>query len=626
MSIKSHVPLILANCSNNSPMIDAWIQWALNPTSPTAGYGLEENYSFIRSNLMERYLMSTDDAEQYVQALRDHASSLITSGCDIRDLRKGIIEEAKSNGIWSKIVKEKLEQSSPDAKKAVYLLLYLKFQGYFRWNPADNYDKFSFGIGAWSQFMKHFNVFYIAAYGKTFSKHVNEELFKIGLWNKLWYKPCRSPGEIEIVMMPFPTLEEFNFDEANTAQKIDVKQLIERLFLDRRFEQLAFIDEVTKAPFGLRWFKQEVPSLEGIAAISEKEGYNVAISPFLLEQTRDQLNSCKQELILDLGEKIEKALTQLCEEKWPECERTCKAKGQQSLWRIDSANYSPLYVYLAPWLTEADVNTLFPDKGLSAIFIVLTQSIPAIKQVLFNKITAFRYLEILSPSGGGFQCWKVMGERFGYTDRIIELIGKVNAKSNNNQNPQKLPSSGSETLSVEKLGSEKMLPILLSQDEGQRLEFKSSLRYDVKASEHGQDKINPDLEKEVLREVCAFLNSDGGTLLIGVSDDKKVLGLKDDYRLLPRKQNRDEFEGFLRNKLTQNVQPDIPGLVKITFEAYGNEEVCMVEVEKSGEPMFLKEFIAGREIQELWIREGNRKRPLVGAAMANYISRHRNNH
>lgn len=29
----------------------------------------------------------------------------------------------------------------------------------------------------------------------------------------------------------------------------------------------------------------------------------------------------------------------------------------------------------------------------------------------------------------------------------------------------------------------------------------------------------------------------------------------------------------------------------------------MVEVEKSGEPMFLKEFIAGREIQELWIRD-----------------------
>ncbi len=166
------------------------------------------------------------------------------------------------------------------------------------------------------------------------------------------------------------------------------------------------------------------------------------------------------------------------------------------------------------------------------------------------------------------------------------------------------------------------IDILLANDESQTLEFKSSLRYDVKAAEYGQDKINPDLEKEVLREVCAFLNSDGGTLLIGVSDDRKVLGLKNDYRHLTRKQDKDEFEGFLRNKLTQNIQPDIPGLVDITFEPYGDEEVCFVEVQKSGEPMFLKEVIAGREIQELWIREGNRKRSLIGAAMADYIRRH----
>jgi hypothetical protein len=162
----------------------------------------------------------------------------------------------------------------------------------------------------------------------------------------------------------------------------------------------------------------------------------------------------------------------------------------------------------------------------------------------------------------------------------------------------------------------------LLKDEDQKTEFKSSLRYDVNATQYGQDKINPDLEKESLKEVCAFLNSDGGTLLIGVSDDKKVLGLKNDYRFLPKKQDKDGFERLLREKLTQSIQPDIPGLVNVNIEPYGDEEICLVTVGKSQEPMFLKEFLAGREFQEFWIRDGNRKRPLVGAAMADYIRSH----
>lgn len=618
--MKRNVPQVLGKHLDNALILDAWIQWASNPTSSSAGYGLEENYSFIRSNLMERYLISAEYAEQHIQKLKNEASSLTAIGYEIYDLRKGILEEARSSGIWTKIMKEKLEQSSSDAKKAVYLLLYLKSQGYFRSNPDSDCESHSFEMDSWVQFLTYFRTFYLAAYGGAFSKSIDTELFKVGLWNKLWYKPSRSPGKIEVIMVPLPTLEELNFNEADMTQKADVKQqLIEQLFRDCRFEQLTFIDEVTKAPFGLRRFKQEVPSVEGIVAISGKDGYEVAISPFLLEQARDVLNSHKQEMIHDFGEKIEKALAQLCEEKWPECERTCKAKGQQSLWRIDSASYSPLYVYLTPWLTEADVNTLFSDKDLNAIFIILTQSIPAIKRTLFNKIATFRYLEVLLPSGDSYQCWKAAGERFGHASRIIELIQKSIVKTSNIQNSVRSPDS--KNLSVEKLESEKLLPVLLSRDEGQLLEFKSNLRYDVKASEHGVDKTNPKLEREILKEVCAFLNSDGGTLLIGVSDDKKILGLSNDYRYLPMKKDKDGFEVYLRNKLNQNLKPEIPGLVKISFETREGLDVCFVQIERSNKEIFLK-GLEGKDIQEFWIREGNSIRQLIGAAMIEYIRKH----
>ena len=167
----------------------------------------------------------------------------------------------------------------------------------------------------------------------------------------------------------------------------------------------------------------------------------------------------------------------------------------------------------------------------------------------------------------------------------------------------------------------KVVDILVN-DESETFEFKSSLRYDVKAAEHGQDKTNPALEKEVLSTICAFLNSNGGTLVIGVSDDKKVLGLKNDYKRLHLKQDKDGFEVFLRNKLTQNIQPDIPGLVTISFEPYGDKEICLVNVKKSYKPMFLKEEISGRVIQTFWIREGNRTRSIEGVSLASYIQRY----
>ena len=80
---------------------------------------------------------------------------------------------------------------------------------------------------------------------------------------------------------------------------------------------------------------------------------------------------------------------------------------------------------------------------------------------------------------------------------------------------------------------------LLNLSEGQHLEFKSSLRYDLNTRQ-----VNQSLESVVLKTICAFLNSDGGTLLIGLSDNKDVIGIENDY-LVIRHQNRDGFENHL---------------------------------------------------------------------------------
>ena len=74
---------------------------------------------------------------------------------------------------------------------------------------------------------------------------------------------------------------------------------------------------------------------------------------------------------------------------------------------------------------------------------------------------------------------------------------------------------------------------LLIKNENDTIEFKGSLRYNIKnnaPAKNGVVPADPQLEKTALATISAFLNSEGGTLVIGVEDrTKNVLGLKNDY-------------------------------------------------------------------------------------------------
>jgi hypothetical protein len=64
---------------------------------------------------------------------------------------------------------------------------------------------------------------------------------------------------------------------------------------------------------------------------------------------------------------------------------------------------------------------------------------------------------------------------------------------------------------------------LIRAGEGGRLEFKQTLRFNLKSGKNGKE-----IEHACLKTVSAFLNSEGGTLLIGVADDGTVTGFDED--------------------------------------------------------------------------------------------------
>ena len=123
---------------------------------------------------------------------------------------------------------------------------------------------------------------------------------------------------------------------------------------------------------------------------------------------------------------------------------------------------------------------------------------------------------------------------------------------------------------------------LISFGEGATLEFKSTLQWDMV-----EQRVNKQLRFSVLKTVAAFLNSAGGTLVLGVEDDGNVCGLEHDLKALQG--STDKFEQLLANLLAQHVGGHIGGLVRTRFEKLDTRTVCIVDVDRASAPVFLKE-------------------------------------
>jgi hypothetical protein len=103
------------------------------------------------------------------------------------------------------------------------------------------------------------------------------------------------------------------------------------------------------------------------------------------------------------------------------------------------------------------------------------------------------------------------------------------------------------------------------------LEFKSSLRWNIKTQ-----KNDPNIENAVLKTIAAFCNTNGGELLIGVADDKSILGIDHDAF-----SNDDRFQLHLRNLLVERLIPSAADLVRYEMVTIDGKTICHVTCNQS---------------------------------------------
>jgi hypothetical protein len=143
---------------------------------------------------------------------------------------------------------------------------------------------------------------------------------------------------------------------------------------------------------------------------------------------------------------------------------------------------------------------------------------------------------------------------------------------------------------------ETSLESLIEKGENYRIEFKETLLYDVY-----QDQANKELKKEAVKEIASFANAEGGTLVIGVDDDKEIKGLERDLKLM---EDLDDFEVTLSQEVSSRLGDATASLyTEIDFKEIDGKAVCTVSVEPSTEPVYFEE-------DDFIVRQGSSARPL----------------
>lgn len=155
----------------------------------------------------------------------------------------------------------------------------------------------------------------------------------------------------------------------------------------------------------------------------------------------------------------------------------------------------------------------------------------------------------------------------------------------------------------------------INKGESDFLEFKSSLRWD-----YHQNAKNKVLELVISKTISAFLNSNGGILLIGIDDAGSVLGLENDYSTMS-KSNKDGFVLTLTTLINNTLGKQTHKFISIKIVTINEKDVCVIQVEKSNAPVFL---IKG-EKEEFFIRASASSQPLGLKDTMAYIESHWDN-
>ena len=121
---------------------------------------------------------------------------------------------------------------------------------------------------------------------------------------------------------------------------------------------------------------------------------------------------------------------------------------------------------------------------------------------------------------------------------------------------------------------------LLESGESRVVEFKSTGRKNM----HSGQK-DPDIEWAVVKSIAGFMNSHGGTLLVGVADDGTVVGIEQDFPFL-KAPDTDRWELWLTDLISKTLGKLAATELIVRFAGFGDGSIAKIDVGPGVEPVF----------------------------------------
>lgn len=155
-----------------------------------------------------------------------------------------------------------------------------------------------------------------------------------------------------------------------------------------------------------------------------------------------------------------------------------------------------------------------------------------------------------------------------------------------------------------KLSREEEIIALIRSGESKTLEFKQTFTKDV-------DTNIKDKEKKIrtasLKNIVAFLNTDGGTLLIGVKDNGIITGIEVDYY-----ENDDKYCLNFKNQVKERIGEDCYPFLNWEIIGVKNKKILRVDCKRANTPFYLDE-------KEFFVRTNPSADKLEGRKLQQYL-------
>ena len=146
---------------------------------------------------------------------------------------------------------------------------------------------------------------------------------------------------------------------------------------------------------------------------------------------------------------------------------------------------------------------------------------------------------------------------------------------------------------------------IIAAGESPIVEFKSTMRLNLHTQKPGKE-----IELAWLKALVAFMNTDGGTLLLGVSDDGQITGLEADGFA-----NDDKCRLHFKNLVSQHIGAEFSKYLRFDLLRMDGRQVGVVTCQRSAEPVYLKT----PKSEEFYIRNGPSSDALPVSKVVAYI-------